>query len=288
MNWRVQTADPDARDEWETIAGICERVPALPARTFREALQSLWFAHMITVWEDGVNANGIGRLDQFLWPYYERDLDEGRLSRDEAAELLAALWIKLYQSYDVQQMMIGGQSPDGRDAINPLSYLVLDVTEGLGFVRCLSARLHRGSPREFVSRCVDLIAKGGGIPFFFNDEALVPALASKGIPVEEARGYAAIGCIEITIPGKANPHAVSHWINLPKCLELALNDGRDLLDGAQVGPRTGTLEDFTSMDDVLVRLLRRSWSTSPDGASMARTPPNWPIAANTACPTCRC
>ena len=91
-----------------------------------------------------------------------------------------------------------------------------------------------------MSRCVDLVAKGGGIPFFFNDEALVPALVSRGIPLEDARGYAAIGCIEITIPGKANPHAVSHWINLAKCLELALNDGCDLLDGAQVGPRTGT------------------------------------------------
>lgn len=239
------------------LAEVCERVPAHPARTFREAVQALWFAHMITCWEDGINANGIGRIDQFLWPFLERDLAEGRLDMDEAAEILAALWIKLYQVYDVQQMMIGGQKPGGSDAVNPLSYLVLDVTEGLGFIRCLSARLHKGSPREFVSRCVDLVAQGGGIPFFFNDEALVPALVSKGIPVEEARDYAAIGCIEITIPGKASPHAVSNWINLAKCLELALNDGRDLLDGAQVGPRTGTLADFRSMDDVLAAYSRQ-------------------------------
>ncbi len=244
-------AEEARRRGLETIAEICEHVPAQPARTFREAIQSLWFAHMITVWEDGVNANGIGRIDQFLWPYLERDLAEGLLDMEQAAELLAALWVKLYQAYDVQQMMIGGQQADGRDAVNPLSYLVLDVTEGLGFVRCLSARLHGGSPREFVPRCVDLVAQGGGIPFFFNDEALIPALVSKGIPIEDARDYAAIGCIEITIPGKANPHAVSHWINLAKCLELALNDGRDLLDDVQVGPQTGTLADFRSMDDVL-------------------------------------
>lgn len=148
-------------------------------------------------------------------------------------------------------MMIGGQTTDGRDAVNPLSYLVLDVTAGMDFVRCLSARLHRGSPRAFVERCVELVAQGGGIPFFFNDEALVPALEDKGIPVADARDYAAIGCIEITIPGKACPHAVSHWVNLPKCLELALNDGRDLLDDAPLGPRTGTLAEFRGMDDVL-------------------------------------
>ena len=239
------------RREWETIAEICERVPAEPARTFREAVQALWFAHIVTVWEDGINANGIGRIDQILWPYLERDLAAGVATWDDAAEILAALWIKLYRPYDVQQMMIGGQHPDGSDASNPLSHLVLDVTEGLGFIRCLSARLHRGSPRDLVARCVDLVAKGGGIPFFFNDEALVPALVGRGVPLEDARGYAAIGCIEITIPGKANPHAVSHWINLAKCLELALNDGRDLLDDVQVGPKTGTLEDHLSIDDVV-------------------------------------
>lgn len=236
--------------EWKQIAEICRRVPAYPARTFRESLQSLWFAHILTVWEDGVNANGIGRIDQFLWPYLKDDLEAGRITWDDAAELLSALWVKLYQTYDVQQMMIGGQLSDGGDAVNPLSYLVLDVTEGMDFVRCLSARVHSGSPKEFVSRCVDLIAKGGGIPFFFNDDALVPALVSEGIPVEDARGYAAIGCIEITIPGKANPHAVSNWINLAKCLELAINDGKDIRDGVQIGPATGALPALQSIDDV--------------------------------------
>jgi len=245
------TDDPAERQEWETIAAICDHVPAYPARTFREALQALWFAHMITVWEDGVNANSLGRIDQFLWPFLQRDLADGRITWEEAAELLAALWVKLYQPYDVQQATVGGQLADGSDATNPLSYLALDVTEGLGFVRCLSARLHRGTPRDFVSRCVDLLARGGGIPFFFNDEAIIPALMSKGIPAEDARDYAVIGCIEITIPGKASPHAVSHWINLAKVLELALNDGRDMLGGEQVGPRTGSLADFSSIEQVI-------------------------------------
>ena len=252
-----ECADPGQQREWREIAGVCDRVPAQPARTFREALQALWFAHMITAWEDGINANGIGRIDQFLWPYLEADLAAERITREEAGELLAALWVKLYQAYDVQQMTVGGMTADGSDAVNPLSYLALDVTEGLGFVRCLSARLHNGSPRAFVARCVDLVARGGGIPFFFNDEALVPALAGKGIPIEDARDYAPIGCIEITIPGRANPHAVSHWINLAKCLELALNDGRDLLDGAQIGPRVGAPADFGGIADVLAAYTRQ-------------------------------
>lgn len=253
----AETTDPTQRAEWETIAEICDRVPSYPARSFREAVQALWFAHMITVWEDGVNANGLGRIDQFLWPYYEQDLAAGRLTRDQAGEILAALWVKLYETYDVQQMMVGGQTPDGEDATNDLSFLVLDVTEGLGFVRCLSARVHRRSPREFIARCVDLLAHGGGIPFFFNDEALIPALVSRGVPLEDARGYAAIGCIEITIPGKANPHAVSNWVNLAKVLELALNDGKDLLDGTQLGPQTGHLEDFSSMEDVIAAYTKQ-------------------------------
>ncbi len=249
--------DPLQRAEWLAVAEVCDRVPTHPARTFREALQALWFAHMITVWEDGVNANSLGRLDQYLWPYLEDDLAEGRITWDQAAELLAALWVKLYQSYDVQQVTLGGCRPDGSDATNPLSYLALAVTEGLGFIRCLSARLHRDTPRAFVARCIDLVAQGGGIPFLFNDDTLIPALVSKGIPVEDARDYAPIGCIEITIPGRANPHAVSHWINLAKCLELALNDGCDMLDGTQIGPRTGSLADFGTPEDVLEAFRRQ-------------------------------
>ncbi len=244
------TDDPQQKAEWLEIADVCSRVPAYPAQSFREAVQSLWFAHIITVWEDGINANGIGRLDQFLYPYYRNDIDNGIITKDEAAEILAALWVKLYQSYDVQQMMIGGQLSDGSDAVNDLSYLVLDVTEGLEFTRCLSARLHKSSPQQFVSRCVDLLAKGGGVPFFFNDEVLIPSLLDKGVSLEDARGYAAIGCVEITIPGKAYPHAVSNWINTAKCLELAINDGVDMLTGKQVGLKTGSLEQFNSMEQV--------------------------------------
>jgi formate C-acetyltransferase len=249
--------DPQRRDELEALRDVCLQVPARPARTFREAVQSLWFAHIITCWEDAVNANGIGRIDQLLYPYYAADLAAGRITPEEAQELLAALWIKLYRSYDVQQMMVGGQRPDGSDAANPLSEMVLEVTRSLGFVRCLSVRLHKNSSRPLVAKAVELVARGGGIPFFFNDDTLVPALIAHGIAPEDARDYAAIGCIEITIPGKANPHACSHWLNLAKCLELALHDGVDPQDGAQVGPHTGHLREMRSIEEVWTAYTRQ-------------------------------
>jgi pyruvate formate-lyase/glycerol dehydratase family glycyl radical enzyme len=242
--------DPARRDELEAIRDACLQVPARPARTFREAVQALWFAHIITCWEDGVNANCLGRIDQLLYPYYRDDLAAGRITADEALELLAAFWCKLYRSYDVQQAMVGGQHADGSDATNEVSFMVLEVTRAMNFVRCLSVRLHRDSPRPLIEAAADLAAQGGGIPFFFNDDTLVPALVANGVAPEDARGYAAIGCVEVTIPGKAMPHACSHWLNLAKCLELALNDGVDPQDGLQVGPRTGLLTEMHSIQRI--------------------------------------
>ncbi len=233
------------------IIEVLDNVPHNPARTFHEAIQSLWFAHIINTWEDGINANSIGRIDQILYPYYKKDIEAGRITRDEAFELLCCLWIKLYRDYDVQQAMIGGVDKNGEDAANELSYMILDVTEALDFVRCLSVRLHSGSPHQLIKRALEVVGKGYGIPFFFNDDILIPALVSNGIALRDARDYAAIGCVEITIPGKANPHAVSNRINLLKCLEFALNDGVSLTSGEQAGPKTGSVSAMTGMQDVL-------------------------------------
>ena len=241
---------PERRAELEDTAQVCDRVPARPARTLEEAIQALWFAHAITCAEDNINANSIGRLDQMLWPFYERDLAEGRLDEDGALELLELLWLKLYRDYDVQQAVIGGQTRSGEDATDPLTYLCLEATERLGLVRCMSVRVHRRTPGKLVDRALDLVQQGGGVPFFFNDEAIIPALLDKGIDLEDARDYAIIGCVEVTIPGKTNPHAVSHNTNLAKCLELALFDGRDSRTEEQVGPRTGDPREFRSADDL--------------------------------------
>ncbi len=250
-------ADPARRAELERMAEACERVPAEPARTLFEAVQAIWLAHAITCCEDHINANSIGRLDQILQPYYEADVTAGRMDREGAIQLIELLWLKLYRDYDVQQVVLSGQRPDGTDATNDMTYICLEATRRLGLVRCLSVRLHKGSPRKLLEEATDLLSQGGGIPFFFNDDVIVPALCDKGIPLEDARDYAVIGCVEITIPGRTNPHAVSHNTNLAKCLELALHDGFDPATGRQVGPHTGLLESFGSMREVFEAYKRQ-------------------------------
>ena len=247
----------DACDDVEEVgrlrrmAAACQRVPAQGARTLFEAVQALWLAHILTCGEDGINANSIGRLDQILQPYYEADVRAGRITRDGAVALMAELACKLYLEYDVQAITLGGQDRAGDCAVNEMSWIILEATEQVGFVRDLSVRLAPDTPAPFVDRCAELVARGGGIPYFFNDSCFVDALADHGIDPVDARDYAPIGCIELTIPGKANPHAVSGWFSVAKCLELALFDGKDPRTGEQLGPRTGLLSDFTSYEQLL-------------------------------------
>jgi formate C-acetyltransferase len=233
------------------MAETCRRVPAAGARTFFEAVQALWLAHILTCGEDAINANSIGRLDQFLWPYYQADRDAGRLDREQAVEVMAEFACKLYLDYDVQAIVLGGVDRQGRNAANELSEIILEATRRVGFVRDLSVRLSRASPAAFVDQAAALMARGGGIPFVFNDDCFIPALTERGIALEDARDYAPIGCIELTVPGRANPHAVSGWFSALKCLELALFDGRDPVSGEQLGPRTGLLTDHTTFAAVV-------------------------------------
>ena len=238
----------EEKERLEKIASVCGQVPLRPARTFREAAQSLWFGHLLICLEDHVNANSLGRIDQWLAPYYDADSAAGLLTSEEALEILEALWLKLYRTYDVQQATIGGQLRDGKDATHPVSWLCLEATRRLNLIRCLSVRVHDRTPEPFLREAFRLVAKGHGVPFFFNDEAVVPALEDKGIPAEDARQYAVIGCVEIVIPGRSCPHAVSFWINLGRCLELTLYGGKDPISGKQVGPPGKGLDGMGSVD----------------------------------------
>ena len=244
-------ADPDRRAELQEIADMCARVPERGARSLREAAQAIWFTHMLTCAEDNINANSIGRLDQILYPYYRADVKAGRLTREQAVEWMQEFACKLYRDYDVQQICLGGLTPGGGSGVNEMTYIILEATEQLGFIRCISVRLNRKTPRKLLRQCARLLREGGGIPFFFLDEAILPALTARGIPLRHARDYTPIGCVEITIPGKATPHAVSGALNAAKCLELALFDGRDPGTGEQYGPHTGTLRNHESFDDVV-------------------------------------
>ena len=242
--------EPRRKKELLRIAEVCQQAPYGPARNFYEALQSLWFGHMMIELEDPPNAHSIGRIDQMLYPFYRRDLDAGTLTEAEARELLECFGLKIWKSYDVQDTMIGGQNPDGTDAVNDISFLYLDVAEKLDLHLQLSARYHKNTDRKFWRKVAETNSKCRGLPQMFSDEAIIPALVRKGVPIEEARDYAIIGCIEVTIPGRCDPRVVNHYTNMAKCLEYALNDGVCMMTGRQGGAKTGDPATFTSYEDV--------------------------------------
>lgn len=242
--------DDQKKRELLDIAEVCDRVPEHPASTLREAIQSVWFAHIVNTWEDGVNSNSLGRLDQLLYPYYRADIDEGRLTEEEAFELICCFWLKLYRNYDAQQSTVGGCDRNGNDAVNELSYRMLDAVEALDLVRCLSVRYSADTPREFLQRALEVVRHvQKGVPFFFNDDVLIEALTRRGIALEDARNYAMVGCVETCIPGKSNPHASSSRCNVLKALEYALGNGESLMrPGCKPGIPTGDPSEFHTFD----------------------------------------
>ncbi len=241
----------------EKIIQACRQVPRRPARTFFEAAQALVFAHIINTWEDGINANSLGRLDQILYPYYQRDIEQGLLTREEAHEIICCLWIKFYRDYDVQQSCVGGTDAQGRSMVNELSYMMLDAVEQLDIVRCLSVRFSQKTEKEFLKRALEVVGHvQKGVPFFFNDDVMIPALISHGINPQDAYDYTQIGCVETVIPGKSNPHAVSGDVNLLKALEYTLGNGMSLMNPDRMpGVATGETEDFATYEALYEAVL---------------------------------
>ena len=237
-------------EDLKTIIATCRRVPRYPARSFIEAVQSLWFAHIINTWEDTINANSLGRLDQLLYPYYKKDMDKGIITEEQAFEIICCLWIKLYRDYDVQQSCVGGTNIDGTSAVNELSYFMLDATEQLDFIRCLSVRYSGNTDKRFIKRALQVVGHvQKGVPFFFNDDVMIPALISKGIKREDAYDYTQLGCVETVIPGKTNPHAVTGETNLLKAIEYVLCNGHSMYyPDIAPGVKTGDLSDFNTYD----------------------------------------
>jgi len=237
-------------DDLQKIVIACTNVPRKPAGSFQEAVQALWFAHIINTWEDGINANSLGRLDQILYPYYQADIEKGILTKEQAFEIICCLWIKLYLDYDVQQSCIGGTTPDGRSCVNELSYMMLDATEQLNFIRCMSVRYGKNTEREFLRRALEVVGHvQKGVPFFFNDDVMTKALMYEGIKEEDAFDYTQIGCVETVIPGKSNPHAVSGQTNLMKAIEYVFCNGNSMMYPEYCpGIQTGTLDQFDTWE----------------------------------------
>jgi pyruvate formate-lyase/glycerol dehydratase family glycyl radical enzyme len=263
----AQTAvDPDWQNELHQIAEVCRRVPARPARTFQEAVQSAWFIHLITQIESNGHSFSMGRFDQYTYPHYCADLQAGRIDRVRVLELLEQLWLKLFSVIKIrpwshtrfgigyptyQNVTIGGQTPDGMDATNDLSYLVLETIRQTRLTQPnVSARYHAGTPDRFLYECARTIRLGFGMPAMKNDEAIIPALLEKGVRSEDAYNYAIVGCIEAAVPGKwGYRNTGMSFLNLLKVLELAYNDGTDPVTGVRLCPGNGTLTDYKSFEE---------------------------------------
>ena len=259
--------DPDRRSELEGIATVCRRVPGGPARTFHEALQCAWFLHLVSQIESNGHSFSLGRLDQYTYPFYKADLAAGRLSREGAHELLSLLWLKLYSVIKVrpwshtrygigyptyQNVTIGGQTPEGRDATNEVSYLVLETIRETRLTQPnVSARVHTLTPDRFLIECARTIKLGFGMPALNNDEIVVPSLLEKGVRAHDALDYSIVGCVEVAIPGKWGYRVTGmSYLNLLKVLELTLNNGTDPRTGKQLLAGRGDLSDFGSIEEL--------------------------------------
>ncbi|MBN1571608.1 MAG: formate acetyltransferase [Deltaproteobacteria bacterium] len=254
--------------ELHEIARILRKVPREGAETFHEAVQSLWLSHL-TVCLEGINsAVSLSRVDQYLYPYYRRDMAEGRITREKAVEFLLCFSAKATEhvfhlsetiskchgGYLVAQAaVVGGMDRNGNDAVNELTYVFLDVMERSGLRDPnYHARTHKGSPKEYVRRAVEVARKGNGVPGIFSDEAVISSLLHHGYLLEDARDYGIVGCVEPSIPGKSFLSTDTALFNLPMCLIFALNRGRTLKRrGKKVGADTPPPETFTTIEDVI-------------------------------------
>ena len=261
----AQEKDPQRRAELERIAQVCEWVPAHAPRDFWEAIQAYWFVHLgVTSELNPWDAFCPGHLDQHLWPFYERGLADGSLTREQAEELLQCLWIKFNNQpappkvgvtaaesstyTDFAQINLGGLRPDGSDAVNDLTYLLLDVIEEMRLLQpSTSIQVSKKNPDRFIKRAARIIRTGFGQPSVFNADLIVQELIRMGKSVEDARCGGSSGCVEVGAFGKEN-YNLTGYFNMPKVLELTLHNGLDPRTGRQIGPRTGDPTTFDSFD----------------------------------------
>ncbi|MFO7714983.1 trans-4-hydroxy-L-proline dehydratase [Desulfosarcina sp.] len=260
-------ADVNRRSELLQMAAICRRVPAHAPQTFWEALQTYWFVHVGVITElNPWDAFNPGRLDQHLYPFYKKDLAEGRLTEERAKELLCAFWIKFNNHpappktgvtakesntfVDFALINLGGVKANGRDAVNDLSYLILDVIEEMRLLQpSAMVQLSKQNPDRFLRRALKIVKTGFGQPSIFNTDAIVQELVRQGKTVEDAREGGASGCVEAGAFGR-EAYFLTGYFNLPKLLELTLNNGVDPRSGKQLGPATGDPRQFNRFEDL--------------------------------------
>jgi formate C-acetyltransferase len=250
------------------MSRILNKVPACGAESFHEALQSLWLVHLCLQIESNGHSLSYGRMDQFLFPYYDRDIKAGKITEESACELLTNLWLKTFTINKIrswshtrfsagsplyQNVTIGGQTVDGTDAVNPLSFLILrSVAQTRLPQPNLTVRYHKLLNKQFMKECVEVVRMGFGMPAFNSDEIIIPSFIEKGVKKEDAYNYSAIGCVEVAVPGKWGYRCTGmSFLNFPKSLLIALNDGVDIESGIKICEGAGYFTAMNSFDEVM-------------------------------------
>lgn len=260
-------ADPERKKELLEIARICRSVPENPAKTFHEAIQSCWFLWAVLVGGPQAGTASFGRFDQYMYPFYKKDMEAGKITEEEALELLLNLRIKVMElnfflGGKIQRekwsgaarwnnLIIGGVTSEGEDATNDLSYLILEAAN-----RCrtphhtITLRVHEGTPEALMLKALEVVKTGIGMPAFVGDRSYIGYLTGQGVPISDARNYALAGCLDVNIPGKSRINAISMFV-APKVLEITMNNGIEPRTGKQLGPKTGEFERFETFEDFM-------------------------------------
>lgn len=248
------------------LAKICQNLQNRPAQSFHEALQSTWFLFVVLHMESNASSFSPGRLDQILYPYYQKDLAEKKMDDDQALEMIECLWLKFNEIVYLRNknsakyfagfpigfnVAVGGQDENGNDASNALSHLLIQAQEDIGLPQPnLSVRLFEHTDQALLTHAVKCVSKGSGMPQFFNDKTIVSPLMDLGISKQDALNYAIVGCVELTTHGNNLGWSDAAMFNMNKVLELTLNHGKCLLTGKQMGPDLGSLSTYASFSDL--------------------------------------
>ena len=255
---------PIRKAELEKIATTCARVPEFPATSFYEACQSFWFVQLLLQIESSGHSISPGRFDQYMYPYYKKDLDAGKITIEQAQELLDCIWVKLndinkvrdagsadgFAGYGMfQNLIVGGQDVHGMDATNDLSYMCLEAAIHVPLPQpSISVRVWNGSPESFLVKAATLTRLGTGLPAYYNDEVIIPSIMARGLTLEDARDYCIIGCVEPQKAGKTDGWHDAAFFNMCRPMELVFSNGVD--KGVQIGPETGDVREMHTFEEV--------------------------------------
>lgn len=261
-------AEKKRREELLEISRICAKVPYEPASNFYEAIQSVWFVQLILQIESNGHSVSYGRFDQYMYPFYKKDIDEGFITDDEVVELLDNLWIKTTTINKVrsqahtfssagspmyQNVTIGGQTTDKKDAVNALSFLVLKSVAQTRLPQPnLTVRYHKNLDAHFFDEAIEVMKLGTGMPAFNNDEVIIPSFIEKGVKEEDAYNYSAIGCVETAVPGKWGYRCTGmSYMNFPRILLIAMNNGVDMTSQKRFVEPCGYFTKMKSFDELM-------------------------------------